>query len=128
PASSPSPAALVPTTNCRRLRRLWRSIGGPSLGGIIPSGRGGVKPGVAPVDPGSHQDARSAVSPTPSALVRAPPTRPARGRAPAAARGSDSRAGPDGGASPRACDAVHRRAVTNDIADERTAEYPEAVT
>jgi hypothetical protein len=41
PATSPIPA--VPTTNTRRPRRLQRSIGGPSLGGIIPSGRVGVK-------------------------------------------------------------------------------------
>src|SRR4051794_22616219 len=44
PAKSPAPAAPAPSTKWRRLRRLpQRSIGGPSLGGIIPSGRVGVK-------------------------------------------------------------------------------------
>src|SRR3954468_3748768 len=52
PATSPSPPA--PTTNARRLRRLpRRSIGGPSLGGIIPSRPAAVKArgnGAAPED------------------------------------------------------------------------------
>src|SRR5205823_4064695 len=45
PASRPTaPATLAPTTNCRRLKRFpRRSIGGPSLGGIIPLRADGVK-------------------------------------------------------------------------------------